>query len=157
LFGHQRFQHAQLPGGDLYVDNVRFAEGTAWVTKFLVELHGNKRLPIRIDPAGSEGAFIRPLKEAGVEVVEVGAREYQQACGEVLAAVEGRRIRHIDQTSLNRAVAAAGRRSVGKEGGWVWVRPTAIDISPLKAATLALSGVEAKRKPRIHVYQGPPA
>jgi phage terminase large subunit-like protein len=147
----------RLPGGDLYVDNVRFAEGTAWVTKFLVELHGNKRLPIRIDPAGSEGAFIRPLKEAGVEVVEVGAREYQQACGEVLAAVEGRRIRHIDQTSLNRAVAAAGRRSVGKEGGWVWVRPTAIDISPLKAATLALSGVEANRKPLIHVYQGPPA
>jgi hypothetical protein len=35
----------------------------------------------------------------------------------------------------------------------VWVRPSAIDVSPLKAATIALSGVEAKRKPRIHVLQ----
>jgi hypothetical protein len=87
-------------------------------------------------------------------VVEVGGREYQQACGELLAAVEGGRIRHIDQKPLNIAVSAAGRRDVGKEGGWVWVRPGAIDISPLKAATLALSGVELKRKPRIHVWKG---
>jgi len=89
-----------------------------------------------------------------VDVVEVSAREYQQACGEFLSAVEGGRVRHIDQKALNIAVAAAGRRDVGKEGGWVWVRPGGIDISPLKAATLALSGVELKRKPRIHVYKG---
>jgi hypothetical protein len=64
------------------------------------------------------------------------------------------RVRHINQTPLNMSVAAAGRRDVGKEGGWVWVRPGAVDISPLKAATLALSGVELKRKPRIHVWKG---
>ena len=144
----------RLPGGDLYVDSVRFEQGTAWVLAYLTELYGKKRLPIRIDPAGSEGAFIRPLRDAGVEVVEVGAREYQQACGELLAAVEGARIHHIDQPALNRAVAAAGKREVGKEGGWVWVRPGLIDVSPLKAATLALSGVEMRRKPRIHVYKG---
>jgi phage terminase large subunit-like protein len=146
----------RLPGGNLYVDSVRFDKGTAWVVEFLTELHERKRQPIRIDPAGAEGAFIRPLKEAGVEVVEVGSREYQQACGEVLAAVEGGRVHHINQTALNMAVAAAGRRDVGKEGGWVWVRPGAVDVSPLKAATLALSGVELKRKPRIHVYKGAP-
>ena len=133
----------RLPGGDLYIDNVKFAEGTTWVVEFVSELYGRKRTPIRIDPAGAEGAFIRPLREASVEVVEVGGREYQQACGELLAAVNARRIRHINQTTLNRSVAAAGRRDVGKEGGWVWVRPGAVDISPLKAATLALSGVSA--------------
>jgi phage terminase large subunit-like protein len=144
----------RLPGGDLYVDNVRFEQGTAWIIGYVTDLYARKRKPIRVDPAGSEGAFIRPLREAGVEVIEVGSREYQQACGEVLAAVEGRRIRHIDQPALNRSVAAAGRRDVGKEGGWVWERPGAIDISPLKAATLALSGVELKRKPRIHTWKG---
>ena len=144
----------RLPGGDLYVDSVRFEQGTAWVLEALTQLYGRKRIPIRVDPAGAEGAFIRPLKEAGVEVVEVGSREYQQACGELLAAVEGKRIRHLGQTSLNMAAAAAGRRDVGKEGGWVWVRPGDVDVSPLKAATLALSGVEMKRKPKIHVWKG---
>lgn len=144
----------RLPNGDLYIDSVKFGQGTAWVQEFLVDLHERKRKPIRIDPAGSEGAFIRPLREAGVEVVEVTAREYQQACGELLSAVQDSRIRHIDQPALNKSAAAAGKREVGKEGGWVWVRPGAVDISPLKAATLALSGVELKRKPRIHVYQG---
>lgn len=144
----------RLADGKLYVDSVHFQEGTSWIVGRLSDLYKGKRLPIRIDPSGSEGAFIRPLKDAGVEVVEVVAREYQQACGEFLAAVEAGNIRHLNQPALNRSVAAAGRREVGKEGGWVWVRPGAVDISPLKAATLALSGVELKRKPRIHVWKG---
>jgi phage terminase large subunit-like protein len=144
----------RLANGDLYIDNVHFEPGTSWVVGYLSRLYEKKRLPIRLDPAGSEGAFLRPLKEAGVEVVEVTSREYQQACGELLAAVEAGKVRHLNQAALNRSVAAAGKRDVGKEGGWVWVRPGAVDISPLKAATLALSGVELKRKPRIHVWKG---
>lgn len=144
----------RLATGQLYVDTVHFQQGTSWVVGYVSELHQRKRLPIRIDPAGSEGAFLRPLKEAGVEVVEVTSREYQQACGEFLAAVEAGKVCHLNQTPLNRAVAAAGKREVGKEGGWVWDRPGAVDISPLKAATLALSGVELKRKPRIHAWKG---
>lgn len=144
----------RVQGGVLYVDNVKFGDGTAWVLDYVKDLADQKRKAIRIDPADAAGAFIRPLKDAGVDVVEVGGREYQQACGEVLSAVQDGRIRHIDQACLNRAAAAAGKREVGKEGGWVWARPGGIDISPLKAATLALSGVELKRKPKIHVYQG---
>lgn len=146
----------RLPNGDLYVDNVRFQAGTSWVLGYIAQdLWPRKRIPIRIDPAGAEGAFIRPLRDAGVEVVEVGGREYAQACGELLSAVNDSKVRHIGQTSMNKSVAAAGRRDVGREGGWVWARPGAVDISPLKAATLALSGVEAKRKPKIHVWEGP--
>lgn len=144
----------RLPNGDLYVDNVHFEAGTAWVVQYLKELQGRKRLPIRIDPSDAAGAFIRPLGDAGVEVLEVGGREYQQACGELLSAITDKRVRHLGQMSLNRAAAAAGRRDVGKEGGWVWVRPGSVDISPLKAATLALSGVAARRAPRIHTLQG---
>ena len=143
----------RLAGGDLYIDNVRFERGTGWILEHVTGLYERKRIPIRIDPTGAAGSFIRPLTEAGVEVIEVRGREYQQACGELLAAVEDGSIRHIDQLPMNKAVAAAGKRDVGKEGGWVWVRPGAIDISPLKAATLALSGVTRKRKPRIPVLK----
>lgn len=140
--------------GLLHVDTVKWSEGTEWVIPYVCDLFARKRLPIRINPAGSEGSFIRPLRESGVEIVEVGGREYQAACGEFLDAVKNRVLRHLDQQSMNRSVAVAGRRDVGHEGGWVWARLGDTDISPLVAATSALSGVEMRRKPKIHSYSG---
>jgi hypothetical protein len=61
-------------------------------------------------------------------------------------------IRHLGQTDLDRAVRAAQRRDVGKEGGWVWAE-SQIDLSTLKAATLALTGVTKRRPPRIHTLE----
>lgn len=134
----------RLPDGTLYIDNVRYGEGTSWVQEYLAEdLYPRKRAAVHIDPGGSANGFIRPLQDAGVEVVEVGGRAYQKACGELLTAVKDSGIRHLGQACLTNAVAVARKREIGKEGGWVWVRPSAVDISPLKAATLALSGVAA--------------
>lgn len=144
----------RLRSGELYVDSIEYRRGTGWVVDAVAELCLRKGCPIRVDPAGAEGLFVRPLRDAGVEVVEVSSRVYQQACGEVLSSVIDGSIRHLGQEALDGAVAAAGRRDVGQEGGWVWVRPELSDISPLKAATLALSGVApARRAPRIHVLE----
>jgi hypothetical protein len=53
-------------------------------------------------------------------------------------------------------VRAVQRRDVGNEGGWVWADPVSgADVSPLKAATLALSGVTARRPPRVHALAAP--
>lgn len=128
--------------GLMHVDNVEYRPGTAWVVARAKELFAKHRLPIRVNPAGSEGALIRALTDARIEVVEVSSREYQQACGAFVLAVENGELRHIDQESLNRAVASGGRRDVGKEGGWAWEQVGPSDITPLRAATLALSGVE---------------
>jgi hypothetical protein len=126
--------------GKLHVDTVRYEHGTGWVVHYLTELYSRKRVAVRVNPEASEGAFLKPLRAENVSVVEVGHRDYKQACGTFLAAVENDGLRHLDQESMNRSVAAADRRDVGHEGGWVWERPT-VDISPLVAATLALSGV----------------
>ena len=142
----------RLPNGDLYVDTVRFDRGTDWVIPDVVERYQRRRRPVRVNPSAPEGAFIRPLREAGVEVVEVTPRVYQQACAEVLDTVKNGTIRHLGQPALDRAVRAVQRRDVGKEGGWVWAEST-VDVTPLKAATLALTGVTAVRAPRIHVYK----
>lgn len=136
--------------GMLHIDTVDRRQGTSWVVERVCELFEKRRLPIRVNPAAAEGAFIRQLRDARIGVIEVGGREYQQACGELLEAVLNGRLRHLGQESMDRAAGAAGRRDVGQEGGWVWARPGAVDISPLTAATLALSGVTARRKPRIH-------
>lgn len=145
---------SRLPNGDLYVDTVEHAQRTDWIVKSAVGRFNRKRIPVRVNPSGAEGAFVRPLREAGVEVIEVTPRQYQHACGEVLDTVKNGTIRHLGQPELNRAVRAAERRDVGKEGGWVWADPpSGVDLSPLKAATLALTGVTARRAPRIHVLK----
>jgi len=146
---------ARLSSGDLYIDTVEERTGTDWVIPYLVDLYGRKRkIPIRINPSAPEGAFARPLTEVGVEVIQVTPRQYQQACGEVLDTIKNGTIRHLGQSSLNRAVHAAQRRDIGKDGGWVWADPVSgVDIAVLKAATLALTGVTARRPPRIHVYE----
>lgn len=139
------------PDGLVHVDTVDRRPGTAWVVDRAKELGASRRVPVRVNPAAAEGALIRALRDARVDVVEVDGRQYQQACGAFLLAVENGALRHLDQESMNRSVAAAGRRDVGHEGAWVWVRPGAVDISPLTAATNALTGVEERRPPRIHV------
>lgn len=139
--------------GRLHVDTVRHEKGTGWLFDYLKDLYGRKRTPIRVNPAAGEGAFIQTLGDIGVEVAEVPGREYQQACGAFLAAVQNDGIRHLGQEMLNRAVSVADRRDVGLEGGWAWTR-SGYDITPLIAATLAISGVAAERKPKIHAYQG---
>lgn len=127
--------------GLIHVDNVEMRPGTGWVVSRVAELYAKRRIPIRVNPAAADGALIKSLTDAKVEVVEVDARSYQQACGAFLMAVNNGELRHIDQQSMNIAVVAAGRRDIGKEGGWVWAHGVR-DISPLTAATLALSGVE---------------
>jgi hypothetical protein len=139
--------------GRLHIDTVRHEKGTGWLIEYLKDLYERKRIPIRVNPAAGEGAFIQALTASGVEVDEVTTREYQQACGAFLDAVKNGQIRHLGQDVLNRAVSVADRRDIGLEGGWVWTR-SGYDITPLIAATLALSGVAAERKPKIHAYQG---
>lgn len=139
--------------GRMHVDTVRAEKGTAWVVEYLRDLFGRRRTPIRVNPAAAEGALIASLRDARIEVVEVSGRGYAQACGAFLAAVTNDQIRHLGQDSLNRAVSVADRRDVGPEGGWVWTR-TGYDLTPLVAATLAVSGVAMKRRPRIHVLEG---
>lgn len=132
----------RLKSGDLYFDNIRSDAGTAWLIDAVVDIWGRKKVPFRVNPGSVEGSFIRELSELGVGLVEVTGREYQQTCGEVLDRIKNRTVRHLGQPALNHAVSAAQRRDVGKEGGWVWAEPlSGVDLSPLKAATLALSGV----------------
>jgi hypothetical protein len=142
----------RLPNGDLYVDTVEFREGTDWVLADVVDRYRRKRKPVRVNPAAPEGAFVRPLREAGVEVVEVTARQYSQGCAEILDTMKNGTIRHLGQPDLGRAVRAVQRRDVGLEGGWVWAE-SAVDLSTLKAATLALTGVTRRRLPRIHTLE----
>lgn len=128
----------RLPNGDLYVDTV-FPE-TVWDLENIIKWAARKKKAIRVHPNSVEGGFVRPMREAGIEVDEIKPKQYQQACAEVLDAIKNGTIRHLGQTSLDRSVRAVQRRDVGKEGAWVWA-DSPVDLTTLKAATLALTGV----------------
>jgi hypothetical protein len=75
-----------------------------------------------------------------VNVVTTSSRDMAQACGRLFDAVLNDKVRHLGQPDLTAAVAGAAKRKLGD--AWAFSRSSsAVDISPLVAATLALWGV----------------
>jgi hypothetical protein len=71
--------------------------------------------------------------------MEMGSKEYAQACGAFMDLLEAEQLRHIGQKSLTEAVEGAATRTLGD--AWAWDRRGKdVDITPLVAVTLALAG-----------------
>jgi hypothetical protein len=81
------------------------------------------------------------LRVTPIKVAELGA-----GCAMVLNGVVTGDVHHIDQPQLSAAALSAGKRPLGDTGMWVWSRKMATsDITPIQAATLALSGAQAAK------------
>lgn len=127
--------------GRPHVEWMHHRAGTAWVVDTVAEAWKSQRKPIRIHKSGPEGAFIAPLREKGVEVVEVSSSEAAQATGQLIDAVASGELVHKDQPSLDKAVGGADVR-MSSDGAMVWSqRSSSVEITPLVAVTVALGGV----------------
>jgi hypothetical protein len=114
--------------------------GTEWLVARCVELW-DRYNPVAfvVDDAGPAASLVPELEAAGVRVVRTNGRQFSAACGRFYDAVTNRRVCHTGQPDLDAAVAAAATRKLGD--AWAWSRSSsAVDISPLVAATLALWG-----------------
>lgn len=115
------------------VELVDHRPGTGWVVGRALEVAGRWGARVAVDPGGPAGSF-RP--ELGEDVVEVGGREFAQACGAFFDDVMEGRARVHSHASLDAAVAGAQKRSSGD--AWAWARKDAtVDVSPLVAVTVA--------------------
>lgn len=119
--------------------------GIQWVVPAILDMWKLiKPACVIIDKRGPASTFIDALTDGGVKVISPTATEYAQACGDFYSSVvprKGERITlsHINQPPLNQAVAGADKRDLADT--WAWSRRTsAVDISPLVAATLAMWG-----------------
>jgi hypothetical protein len=126
--------------GLFHVDAFDTRAGTDWVVDAGVRLWEHLRVPVRIEKGSPAGSFIAPLREQGVDVVEVTAQKHAHAVGQLLTAVEGRMVRHLGGSALNAAVRGADLRSSGDVELWARRSPR-VSITPLVAVTLALGGV----------------
>jgi len=132
--------------GRLHVEFVDHRAGTAWIVPRCVELYGLKPIPLRVHKTGPEGALIKSLREAGVEVVEVSTTDVTQATGDLigLANADPPGLVHTGlQPSLDKSIRGAVLRS-SSDGAAVWSqRSSSVEISPLVAVTVAAGGVAA--------------
>lgn len=129
--------------GRLHVEWAEHQAGTAWIVDRVAATYGEKRVPIRVHKSGPESAFVAPLRERGVEVVEVSSTEVAQATGQLIDAVNGGELAHIGQRSLERALRGAVLR-VTADGASLWSqRQSQVEITPLQAVTVAVGGVPA--------------
>lgn len=100
-----------------------------------------------VDGKSAAAQYILPLRDRGIPVVDVGLREYADACGTIYDGSRSGQIAHLNQPTLNVALAAARKRAVGTEGAWAWGRKNAsADITPIVACTLAIHGLSAEVK-----------
>lgn len=137
--------------GRLHVETMIRKPGTAWVIEAASDFFAKSKIPLRIHKTGPEAAFIVPLTERKVTIVEVSAGEAAQATGQFIDAANGDQLKHLDQMSLNIALRGAALRE-STDGAVVWSqRNSAVEISPLMAVTIAAGGVPAM-KPKASAW-----
>lgn len=132
--------------GKAHVAVVDERPGVDWVVQRCVELQKHKPLCYAVDPASPAGALIQPMREAGLDVVEVGTRAVTQACGQLYDLIVARQVAHRDEGILNNAVAGATWRNVGDARAWAR-KTSSSNISPLYAITVALWAFGERDKP----------
>jgi hypothetical protein len=129
--------------------------GVSWVVPYVVDLYKHKPIPVRIGP-GPERSLVDALREQGVEVIEVSAADAAAATTRLVAAtkpterepdddhpeswIEPPSVFHIGQASLTRSVENA-KLARSSDGSVKWDRRGDVDITPLQAVTVALTGV----------------
>lgn len=125
-----------------FIQTLRHGAGTGWVAKALAEIV-QRHAPGRVlyDEKSPAAALVSQVERAGVQLTPVQGPEYAAACQVFFDSVNQATLRHGGESELTAAARGAARRPLGD--AWAWSRKnSAVDISPLVAATLALRGVD---------------
>lgn len=124
-----------------HVEVIDRRAGTGWIAARLGELaEKHKPKGLICDERGPASTLLPDLQRAGLDVRTTQSTEMARACGAFYDAYDQGRLRHLGQSELAGAVFNAAQRPLGD--AWAWSRKgSAIDISPLVAATLGLWGV----------------
>lgn len=133
-----------LGDGRVLVEILDDRKQVAWVVDRVVDLVAeHDPHAILVDSAGQSGTLIAPMQRAGVDVRRTTGPEMVAAAGQFYDAVLEGRLVHMDQPELNAAVEGARQRQLG-DVGWAWGRrSSAVNVSPLVAASLAVFGVNS--------------
>jgi len=125
--------------GNWHVEVIAQWPGTRWLPAKLAELDAEHQpLEIVCDGYGPAASVVGKVMQEGTTVRLLNSEEHAQACGQLTDIVTQRTLRHLGSSEIGNAVRGAATRPLGDR--WAWSRKSSsVDISPLVAATLALS------------------
>ena len=127
------------------VELIENKEGVGWIQQRALELWRRWKGTIIVDGYGPASSFVDPLRALGVPLEIYRTADVVAACALIYDAILDKAIHVKSDDRLDKAVAAASRRTVGQQ--WLWQRNTPdADISPLYAATLAWHHATTKSK-----------
>jgi len=107
-----------------------------------------RRMPVMIDAKSPASSMIPVLKARGVKVLTGNENDMARGCGLVASDLEGGRLTHADQESLNAAREGARKRAIGTAGGWGYDRKDpSVEIQSLVAVTLARIAAAINKRP----------
>ena len=131
------------PDGLLHLEVAQYAEGTSWALPYMVDRHARHDPQATVVDGGShEGAIVKGLEAAHIEVLQPGARGVTEAYADFVEdATDSKRLRHRGQADLDTALAGAVTRDVGDAGKAWGRRKSSGDISPLVAVSNAAWGL----------------
>lgn len=132
--------------GARHVGAVASAPGIGWVEKklddLIAELTSDKKRPLKIgyDSTGPAKVLEPILKKATtgpIELVALAGNAYAAACAGFANGINDGDIWHRGDVETTAAVNAARIRRHVRQGAWIWHAGDGVNISPLRAATVA--------------------
>lgn len=131
--------------------------GVDWVQRRVLEIwEGQRPWTVVVDPGGPAASLVVPLKTAGVDVYTPNGPEIAGGCGRLFDATgqarpegdesggDDRRLWHLGQRVLDRAVRRAAPVTAGRGSMVVVQKGTDPVVRPLQGAVLALLGLLVK-------------
>ena len=139
------------------VAHIKTDDGMKWLEDWLVK-RWRKSVTVVVDGKSHAGAFVLALRQRGVpphRVQRPTVDEVITAHSMIVDAVASGSVSHIDDGAVQAAVASAGRRAIGKSGGWGFESVDGGDVTVLESITFAHYGVmSAKRSTGTDRSQG---
>lgn len=140
---------ASTPGHEVFhVEALETRPGTEWAVDYCKQLKKRKPIAYVVDPKGPAGHIIQDLERDAVikrRLVKPTLTQYAAWCGKTEKMVdETATLRHLGQPSLDKAVRAVQKRSLG-QGAIAWERADTTDnVAPWIGCNLALGGLFVK-------------
>lgn len=122
-----------------------------WVFEVAAKVWHQKRIPVRIHKGTAEHGIVPRLREMGIEVIEVPSSEVAIATGQLIDEANAGRLAHLGGPWLNKAIEGAELRT-SPEGASLWSQRSSVEITPLRAVTVALGGVPQEAPEVIFAY-----
>lgn len=132
----------------IHVEVVRMRAGMLWVVPEVVRIAKEQGIThVAVQSRGCPAAdFVQPLKDAGLEVVEIFGTTMLNSAGRLKDRVRDELLRHRGQPILDMAMANGVAKQLS--GMDIWDRAASVvDVAPAVAVTNAVLALETTEKP----------